>query len=74
VGFRWACQQKARELNISGWVRNEPDGSVSISAEGMEKPLAEFISWCRIGPVGAEIKSVIIKEDQFADFSGFRIF
>lgn len=56
VFFRDSTQRKAKELNLSGWVRNEPDGTVQIVAEGEEKDLKELIEWCRAG--GAEYTRV----------------
>ena len=49
VFFRDSSQRKAKELNLSGWVGNEPDGTVQIVAEGEEKDLKELIEWCRAG-------------------------
>nr|WP_252892777.1 acylphosphatase [Lentilactobacillus otakiensis] len=43
VGFRWATIQIAESLDISGWVKNEPDGSVSILASGSHENLDHFI-------------------------------
>jgi acylphosphatase len=34
VGFRWFVVQEAQALALTGWVRNEPDGSVSGEAGG----------------------------------------
>jgi acylphosphatase len=34
VGFRWTCLQAARELGLTGWVRNEYDGSVTLELQG----------------------------------------
>lgn len=56
VFFRDSSQRKAKELNLSGWVRNEPDGTVQIVAEGEEKDLKELIEWCCAG--GAEYARV----------------
>ncbi len=49
VFFRDSSRRKAKELNLSGWVRNEPDGIVQIVTEGEEKDLKELIKWCRAG-------------------------
>lgn len=43
VGFRWTTQMVAQELGITGTVKNNPDGSVSIVAQGEELPLEHFI-------------------------------
>ena len=34
VSFRWYTQERARQLGVTGWVRNDPDGSVLVHAEG----------------------------------------
>jgi len=71
VGYRMACYQKAKELNLSGWVRNCPDGSVEVQAEGSVHELTELRLWCERGPQGAEVLSVTdsqlppIREDWF---------
>ena len=42
VGFRVFIARTAKELNICGWVRNLPDGSVEIEAQGTEEMLEEL--------------------------------
>ncbi len=34
VGFRATCRALARDLPLAGWVRNEPDGRVTLEAQG----------------------------------------
>jgi len=43
VGFRYSVMHKALERGIRGWVRNNPDGTVSIEAEADESSLKQFI-------------------------------
>ena len=43
VGFRWKAKHTARRLGISGWVRNLPDGSVEMEAEGTERDISDLI-------------------------------
>ena len=43
VGFRWKARSSASRLGISGWVRNLPDGSVEMEAEGTERDIADLI-------------------------------
>lgn len=43
VGMRYWINQIARELNLTGWVKNEPDGTVSILAQGREEDLNKLI-------------------------------
>ncbi len=58
VFFRASTKEKADELDIKGWVRNEPDGSVLIEAEGEEGKLKEFLDWCWEGPSAARVEEV----------------
>lgn len=50
VGFRWTTQMIAQELGITGTVKNNPDGSVSIVAQGEEFPLEHFIKKIKASP------------------------
>lgn len=58
VGYRAACCARARELGLAGWVRNLPDGSVEVQAEGGAFELAELRLWCERGPGPAQVTSV----------------
>ena len=62
VFFRRESQQKARRLGLSGFARNEADGSVYAEAEGSETALGDFIRWCRTGPANARVEAVESKE------------
>lgn len=50
VGFRWTTQMIAQELGITGTVKNNPDGSVSIVAQGEELHLEHFIKKIKASP------------------------
>ena len=58
VGYRAACCTRATDLGLSGWVRNRPDGSVEIEAEGSPLELTELRIWCEKGPAEAVVNSV----------------
>ena len=64
VGFRWFVSRAARRLGISGWVRNNPDGSVETVAEGEESKLDEFVDRLRQGPSSASVSDVTITEEK----------
>lgn len=55
VGFRMACHRAATERGVSGWVRNEPDGSVAMEAEGPTGVLSELLSKIRDHTPGARV-------------------
>jgi acylphosphatase len=73
VSFRENCLKKALSLGISGWVRNDPDGNVSVVAEGDGKKLKEFISWCYHGPQFARVDKVLVSPGEFQQLAGFEI-
>jgi acylphosphatase len=58
VSFRYYCAQEARGLGVLGWVRNEPDGTVSLYLEGPPEAVAELVEWCREGPPSARVYSL----------------
>jgi acylphosphatase len=55
VGFRYFVRQEAQSLGLGGWVRNEPDGTVSGAAEGDFSRLEAFRDILERGPGGARI-------------------
>lgn len=58
MGFRLSAQNMAQKYNITGFIRNEPDGLVYIEAEGEEENLNKFLEWCKKGPNMAKIEKV----------------
>ena len=44
VGFRVTAQQVAEPLGLSGWVRNEPDGSVAAQVQGSRSMVEVFFA------------------------------
>ena len=58
VGFRWFVRREARALGLAGWVRNEPDGSVRLEAEGPRDLLDELEAAVRRGPSGSRVDRV----------------
>ena len=58
VGFRWFVVDKARELGLSGWVRNRPDGKVEIAASGNAAALVRLECAIGSGPPGAHVQII----------------
>ncbi len=58
VFFRASAQQAARKLELTGWVRNLPDGSVEIEAQGDARDVDELVDWCWQGPPDATVRRV----------------
>ncbi|WP_397547453.1 acylphosphatase [Rhodothermus marinus] len=58
VGFRQFVRYHARRLGLTGWVRNEPDGSVYLVAEGPRELLEQLLDVVRQGPPAARVDEV----------------
>lgn len=58
VGFRNFTQTTARRLEVTGWVRNEADGSVRLEAEGPRDQLDELLEAVHDGPRMARVEDV----------------
>lgn len=73
VGFRYYTKKKADELNISGIVKNKPNGTVYIEAEGDISELKTFIDWCEIGPEWARVSKIEKQSVPPLDIDSFNI-
>jgi acylphosphatase len=58
VSFRAYARQQAQGLGVTGWIRNEPDGSVAGHFEGPDEAVDALVTWCRHGPAYAEVDGV----------------
>lgn len=72
VNFRYYTMREAQNLGLSGWVKNEEDGSVTILAEGEEEDLKKLIEWAKRGPNWAEVEKIEVNwqeaKDEFERF------
>ncbi len=74
VFYRAETASKARRLNVTGWVRNLPDGRVEAVFEGEETNVQKMIDFCRRGPPNAYVVSVDIRQQQWTgEFGGFTV-
>ena len=67
VGFRYSTHNKAKELNINGWVKNTFDGKVEAMLEGDENNIREMLSWCSKGPSMAFVSNIEILEQPYIE-------
>jgi len=61
VGFRYATAARARSRDVSGWVRNNADGTVEAVFEGDDNGVGLLVSWCGRGPSGARVDGVEVE-------------
>ena len=62
VYYRASTQQQARELGLTGWVRNLPGGAVEAEVQGPPSNVDALIRWCHTGPLDADVDGVDVRE------------
>ena len=76
VGFRWTARKVATELGLCGWVRNEPDGSVSMELQGTTADIGCYFTLFDRAYGRYPIRYVIDEKDDIAPVegeAGFRV-
>jgi acylphosphatase len=74
VGFRFSAVETARDLGLVGWVRNKPDRSVEILAEGPKGDLEKLINWAKKGPFLANVAKIETSwEKATGEFTSFGV-
>jgi acylphosphatase len=74
VFFRSETMYEAKQLGVTGWVRNVPDGKVEAVFEGEQENVKELIEFCKRGPPGARVTDVdIIWENYTGEFRNFEV-
>lgn len=74
VFFRQSAKEKANELGLNGFARNEPDGTVYIEIEGKENDIQNFIDWCKRGSGAAHVDNIHKSESPLKDYTDFKTF
>ena len=64
VSFRSHAKKYAEIFQIKGYIKNMPDGSVEVAAEGEDRKLDNFIEFMRNGPSFAKIDNMQITEQK----------
>ncbi|MBI3394745.1 MAG: acylphosphatase [Spirochaetia bacterium] len=73
VGFRYFVLSQAQRLGVSGYVRNQNDGSVECLAQGSQSDLDDLENALKQGPPGSQVTSVDRTPAKPAAHSGFRV-
>jgi len=71
VGFRYSTVREAKRRGITGFVKNQYDGSVYIEAEGSQEQLLDLVEWCRRGP--GFVKSVTADPGPLENYTDFTV-
>ena len=73
VFFRAWAQGHARELGVSGWIRNCPDGSIEAHLTGEEQAVARMIERMRNGPSNARVDDFVVEDSQPESLGRFEV-
>ena len=74
VGFRYFCYRTAKDLNLTGFVRNEPDRSVLVIAEGDKSQIESFIKSLNVGPSFSNVQNARVRWTEFSgQYESFRV-
>lgn len=74
VSFRYFTQDSAVKHDLTGWVRNLPDGRVEFVAEGQKGMLDSFLKEVNRGPIAARVTNLELTWDKYTgESNNFRI-
>ncbi|SNR68661.1 acylphosphatase [Hymenobacter mucosus] len=73
VFYRQSTQQEASRLGLTGTVRNNEDGTVSIEAEGSAEALDALEAWCQQGPPAARVEKVVVRAGEVQGYREFAV-
>jgi acylphosphatase len=73
VYFRASAKQKALNLGVNGFVRNESDGTVLLEIEGEQAAVTSMVNWCKHGPGLARISNYEITDEVAKNYVSFDI-
>jgi acylphosphatase len=73
VAFRWEAQHQAETLGVTGWVSNEPDGSVLAHVEGEPDVVNDMVVWLRQGPPASIVRDCAVREAATTGAASFEI-
>ena len=73
VFYRAWAQSQARELGVSGWIRNCPDGSVEAHLGGEQDCVTRMVERMRRGPANAQVDDIDIQDAAPEDLGRFEL-
>ncbi|WP_040494316.1 acylphosphatase [Ilumatobacter nonamiensis] len=73
VFYRDSCQSEARRRGVTGWVRNNHNGTVEVVAEGERADVDALLDWCRSGPPRAAVTRIDVTDEDPVGESQFRV-
>lgn len=73
VFFRDTTRRMAQSRGVSGWVRNNPDGTLEAAFEGEPEAVEAMVQFAREGPRGAVVERTDVVDEEPEGAAGFRV-
>jgi acylphosphatase len=73
VFFRDSCRREAERAGVTGWVTNEPDGTVRARFEGSAPAVDRLVAWMHEGPSHAGVERVDVDDVPAEGLSRFEV-
>lgn len=74
VFYRAHIKKIADDLGLTGWVKNNSDGTVTVCAGGEKEKLEQFIEYCKTGSNSSKVENInTVWEESSQKSEGFRI-
>ena len=73
VGFRFFTRRKAKQLGLTGFVQNEPDGTVYAEIEGEKEAVEKMLEWLGDGPPLARVDTLKDSDGKSKNIKDFKI-
>lgn len=73
VGFHASTRRKARQHDLTGWIKNLSNGNIETFIEGPEQDVEELLKWLETGPSMANVENVEIEWEEPEGLKRFEI-
>ncbi len=73
VWFRDSCRREAETRGVTGWARNNPDGTLEAVFEGAPDDVDAVLDFCREGPPRASVSHIEVEHEDPRGESRFRV-
>ena len=73
VGYRYSAMKMARTYGVTGFIKNQSDGSVYLEVEGHEPNISLFLGWCEKGPGFGRVDRIVKVGSAPRGFNDFSI-
>ncbi|MDD1784412.1 acylphosphatase [Enterovibrio sp. ZSDZ35] len=73
VGFRFHTAHEGLRLSLTGFAKNETDGSVTVLMCGEEQNVNALLSWLEVGPPTASVTKLVHHQEDWKAIDGFSI-